>query len=122
MHGKPVKESSQIAVALLFWEVANVDGDMNGKEHEELLYWLDRDFALASGEATKLLELVLALEGGSKHLDSHIGEINRVFSTQQKEHLFLVLLEICSIDSEINGDEKDLTLEIREKLNLPIQG
>lgn len=33
MHGNPVNRPSKIAVALLFWEVVNVDGDMNGKEH-----------------------------------------------------------------------------------------
>lgn len=121
-NGAPVAEAARVAVALLFWEVANIDGDLNGLEHDEIMHWLERDFELTTSAAAELIEIVLAIEGGKKHLDSHLGEINKTFSPQQREHLFQVLMEIVTCDKEITTDEMDLVMVVREKLNLPVQG
>lgn len=119
-EGVPSTKRLKICVAVLLYQMAEVDGHVSSKEYEEIIREIDSEFHTVDEEAAEILEVGAFLAHEGAHLDRFIGEINQHFDTEQREHLFDMVLQVAKADGRVSPKEKELALFLREKLLLSL--
>lgn len=118
--GVPSSKRLKICVAVLLYQMAEVDGHVSSKEFEEIIREIDSEFHAIDEEASEILEVGAFLAHEGAHLDRFIGEINQHFDYEQREHLFEMIVKVAKADGRFSPKEQELALFLREKLLLPL--
>jgi uncharacterized tellurite resistance protein B-like protein len=117
-QGIPCNKRLKTCVAVLLYQMAEADGNINHFEFEEIIRELGVEFKAIDEEAAELSEVGAFLAHEGKHLDRFIGEVNRHFDAPQREHLYDMILKVAQADGYLNPREQELAEFLREKLLL----
>ena len=118
IHGVPSDKRLKTCVVVLLYQMAEADGVVSHKEFEAIIREVDVEFHAMDEEAAELVEVGAFLAHEGKHLDRFIGEVNRHFDAEQKEHLYDMLIKVARADGFITAKEAALAVFLREKLLL----
>lgn len=118
--GVPSSKRLKICVAVLLYQMAEVDGRVSSKEFEEIIREINSEFHAVDEEASEIIEVGAFLAHEGTHLDRFIGEINQHFDYEQREHLFDMIVKVAKADGRFSPKEQELALFLREKLLLPL--
>ncbi len=119
VHGNPADRRLRVCVLLLLWEVARADGEVSKEEFQEIIRQACHEFHLMDQEAGELVEVAACLDSEQPRFDEFIGEVNRRFDREQREHLFSLLVGVAKADRHYSMDEQSFLAVVRDKLNLP---
>jgi uncharacterized tellurite resistance protein B-like protein len=117
-HGRPSTQRLKICVVTLLWEMAKVDHAISKIEFARMISLIDSEFHVLDRQASELLRAAEYLERERSKLDEFIGEINRAFDPEQRQHLVDMLVEVAKADGMFNVEEKTFATILKEKLNL----
>ncbi len=120
-NGVPAPRRLKVCVALLLFQMARADGAMSRAEFQEIIRGLNSEFHEVGQASVKYLDAAALLATEEAHFDQFIGDLNRAFDSEQREHLFDMLIKVAQADGTIRESEKFLALRLREKLNLPLR-
>lgn len=116
--GNRASPQLKCAVVLLLWEMACCDGAVTREEFSDIVAQIDHEFHFMDEESKEILDVAAVLDCPGTHFDKYLGEINRYYSPQQREHLMDVVMAIAKADGKVSEREKELHEVLRAKLNL----
>ena len=117
-HGNPSDRRLKVCVLLLLWEVASADGNVSKEEFHKIIRTACYEFHIMDDEAGEILDIVAFLDNERIHFDKFIGEVNRMLNREQREYLFLLMLDVAKVDNYFSAHEGELLSTLRDKLNL----
>lgn len=116
--GQPARGQLRLAVAVLLWQMAHIDGKLEKAEYRRMIQLLDNEFHLVDQESADLLKIAEKLEQNSTEMEELFREVTRHFDEQQRGHLFDMVWEVARSDGKIEGFERVFAAYLRYKLNL----
>ena len=118
-HEQPSSKRLRVAIAVILWEMAYVDGSYDKEEFERMIVLLNNEFHMFSEESSELVELVEILQDQRNHFDEMVNEIVKRFDLGQREHLYDMICDIARIDGKISNFERAFAGYLRGRLFLP---
>ena len=118
INGQPSTQRLKICVVTLLWEMAKADNKFLKIEFAKMVGLINSEFHVMDGQAAEMIQVADYLDREKSKLDEFIGEINRSFDQDQRQHLFDMLIEVAKSDGNFSSEEKDLAVKLRQKLNL----
>ncbi len=117
-HGVPADTQLQVAIAAFLWEMANVDGELNREELSEMISAIEHEFQIMGDEASQILSVAEFLMKERKRTDEFLQQLNDRLDSDQRNHLFQILMRVANADGFIDQREEHFANEMKERLNL----
>ncbi len=113
------EQALQVATAALLVEMARADFSEDAQELDAIRNILKRDFALASEEASHLLDAADAEAGRAVSLHEFTSLLHAHLSPAQKSRVVETLWEVALADGRIDKYEDYLVRKVADLLYLP---
>lgn len=117
--GRIVDRRLRICVAVLLWEMANIDGNRSDEEFSTIVRSIDHEFHFTDTESGEVISAAAYLKQQQVLLERIVAEINDGYSIEQRRHLFDLILDVAEADNHVVPSERALAIYLKEKLKLP---
>ncbi|MCB0310913.1 MAG: TerB family tellurite resistance protein [Bdellovibrionales bacterium] len=116
--GQQAKKQLQLAVTVLLWDMAYIDGSRNPEEFAEIVRSIDGEFHLMDEETGQLLGAADLYREHQDQLEKALQDITKSYDLVQREHICDMLTKVALADGEIGLAEQQFLTYIRERLDL----
>ena len=116
--GLPADQRLQVAVTILFMEMAVSDGRISTEEFEQIIRILDRQYGIGDEESSHLFEIGRLLSANGSRLDESIQRVCERYDSDQLWHLHRLIWKVAEADTVIHPSETKLSEDLRARLGL----
>ena len=116
--GLPADQRLQVAVTILFMEMAVSDGRISTEEFEQIIRILDRQYGITDEESSHLFEIGRLLSASTSRLEESINRVCERYDNDQLWHLHRLIWKVAEADTVIHPNETKLSEDLKSRLGL----
>ncbi len=118
VSGTESYDAKYLVAALLVF-VAKGDGNISGKETQQMLALIEEQYQIASAESLALLTRAMADFAENPDMHNLLGEISSVLSREEKEDIALMLLKVVAANGRKDAEEIEKLSVAAEIIKIP---
>lgn len=118
VSGTESYDAKYLVAALLVF-VAKGDGNISGKETQQMLALIEEQYQIASAESLALLTRAMADFAENPDMHNLLGEISSVLSREEKEDIALMLLKVVAANGRKDAEEMEKLSVAAEIIKIP---
>lgn len=116
--GKPTQQELLIATAVILFEMAASDSDIDHAEAEALCSSMGEQFQVPEDEVPGLVQLAIKAKEQAGKIDSFVKLLNEHFNDGQKQRVLAMIWKVVLADGKIDKFEERFALQMQNRLRL----